>query len=299
MHNKIPIPQRCTTADKRTFGTVLGIGGSRGMAGAVAMAGKSALLAGAGLVQLAVPDPVLETVAGFYPEYTTIPCPADAAGRFSLQALPTLLECAGNAASVFIGPGLGRSSELTQLIGQFLQQAVCPVVIDADALQREIFEQHNGNNVTNNNATKKETAFILTPHCGEFARLTGKSVPPEEQPVQRQETASAAALKFAEKHPAVLVLKGHRSIITDGSRLELNTTGNPGMATGGSGDVLTGLIAGLLAQRLMPVFDTVCLAVHLHGSAGDSAAAELGELSVTATAILAHIPAAMRIASGG
>ncbi|MDR3182528.1 MAG: NAD(P)H-hydrate dehydratase [Planctomycetaceae bacterium] len=280
----LSIPSRCRTADKRSFGTVLGIGGSRGMAGAAAMAGKSALLAGAGLVQIAVPDPVLETVAGYYPEYTTIPCPADCSGRFSLQSLPVLLERCRNAAAVFIGPGLGYSDDLTQLAGQFVRQAPCPVVADADALQPDILAERNDN-----------VTLVLTPHHGEFARLTNTTVPFEDDMEQRK----ASALAFAGRYRTVLVLKGHRSIITDGSRLELNSTGNPGMATGGSGDVLTGLIAGLLAQRLMPVFETVCLAVHLHGSAGDLAAEHLGELSVTATSILAHIPAAIAALNSG
>ncbi|GHT09759.1 hypothetical protein FACS1894170_00890 [Planctomycetales bacterium] len=246
------------------------------MAGAVAMAGKSALLAGAGLVQLAVPDPVLETVAGFFPEYTTIPCPADGNVCFSIKALPVILKRCQNAAAVFIGPGLGRSEELTQLVTELVRQIACPVIVDADALQPVILTNRN-----------KNTPLVLTPHAGEFARLTGAAISPEF-------SRSTEGVRFAEQHGVILVLKGHRSIVTDGKKLTVNTTGNPGMATGGSGDVLTGLIAGLTAQRLMPVYETVCLAVHVHGKSGDLAAEELGELSVTATAIMNHIPQALQ-----
>jgi NAD(P)H-hydrate epimerase len=279
------LPQRPRIADKRTFGTVIGIGGSRGMAGAVAMAGKSALLAGAGLVQLAVPDPVLETVAGFFPEYTTIPCPADGNGRFSGQALPVILEHCQRADAVFIGPGLGRSGELTQLVTEFVQQITCPVVVDADALQPAILTNRNRN-----------TPLVLTPHAGEFARLTGIATPPEEAaaPNPASFSRNTEGVRFAKQHGIVLVLKGHHSLITDGQNLTQNTTGNPGMATGGSGDVLTGLIAGLIVQRLMPLYESVCLAVHVHGKSGDLAAEALGEPSVTATAMMNYIPQALQ-----
>jgi NAD(P)H-hydrate epimerase len=273
-------PRRSRQGHKGVYGTVLGIGGSRGMAGSVALAGRAALLTGAGLVRLAVPDPILETVAGYSPEPTTIPCPADEAGRFALRALEPLLSHAENCTALFLGPGLGRSDELDQLMPQFLQKVSKPVVVDADAL----------NALATAGIVSCASPLILTPHAGEFARLRNQPTPPEEEPEKRQ----ASALEFARCFGAIVVLKGHKTIITDGERLALNTTGNPGMATGGSGDVLTGMIAGLIAQNFSPLFEVVRLAVHLHGFAGDIAAEQLGEESVTATAILEAIPQALR-----
>jgi len=278
-------PRRHRQGHKGVYGTVLGIGGSRGMAGAVALAGRAALLTGAGLVRLAVPDPILETVAGYSPEPTTIPCPADRDGRFALDALEPLLTHAQQCTALFLGPGLGRSDALDQLVPQLLQKNAKPVVVDADALNALAVAglttpapQRDGNN----------HAIILTPHAGEFARLRNEPTPPEDD----MEARKSAAWEFARNVGVLLVLKGHETIITDGERLALNSTGNPGMATGGSGDVLTGMIAGLVAQNFSPVFETVRLAVHLHGLAGDIAAERLGEESVTATTILDAIPSA-------
>ena len=264
---------------KGTYGTVLGVGGSRGMAGAVALAGRAALLSGAGLVRLAVPDPILETVAAYSPEYTTIPSPADEYGRFTFDALEPLLIHAEQCTALFLGPGLGRSDELDSLVPQLLQKIAKPVVVDADAL--------NALAVTGL-PPRNSHPIILTPHAGEFARLRSEPTPPEED----TEARKSAAWEFARRFGVLLVLKGHETILTDGERLAVNSTGNPGMATGGSGDVLTGMIAGLIAQNFSPVFETIRLAVHLHGLAGDIAAEQLGEESVTATAILDAIPRA-------
>ena len=273
-------PRRCRQGHKGTYGTVLGIGGSRGMAGSVALAGRAALLTGAGLVRLAVPDPILETVAGYSPEPTTIPCPADNAGRFAQGALEPLLTHAENCTALFIGPGLGRSGELDQLVPLLLQKVSKPVVVDADAL----------NALSAAKMKRFELPIVLTPHAGEFARLRNEPTPSEEDMEARQ----SAALKFAQHYGVVLVLKGHQTIITNGERWSLNTTGNPGMATGGSGDVLTGMLAGLMAQNFSSLFEAARLAVYLHGLAGDFAADHRGEASVTATAILDAIPHALK-----
>ena len=271
-------PHRLRQGHKGTYGTVLGIGGSRGMAGAVALAGRAALLTGAGLVRLAVPDPILETVAGYSPEYTTIPCPADSAGRFTLDALESLLTHVEQCTALFFGPGLGQSGELNQLVPQFLRRASKPIVVDADAL----------NALSANGMDALPQSIILTPHAGEFTRLRKEPTPPEEN----MEARKSSAFEFSRRFGVLLVLKGHKTIITDGEQLALNSTGNPGMATGGSGDVLTGMIAGLIVQNFSPIFEAVRLAVHLHGLAGDIAAEQLGEESVTATAILDAIPRA-------
>jgi NAD(P)H-hydrate epimerase len=276
-------PRRHRQGHKGTYGTVLGIGGSRGMAGAVALAGRAALLSGAGLVRLAVPDPILETVAGYSPEYTTIPYPSDEAGRFALDAQEPLLAHVEHCSTLFLGPGLGRSDELDELVPVFLRRVVKPVVVDADALNALTL-----NALAASVMSVCTQPTVLTPHAGEFSRLRNEPTPSEKNMKARM----SAALDFARRSGTILVLKGHETIITDGEQLSVNTTGNPGMATGGSGDVLTGMIAGLLAQNFAPVFETVRLAVYLHGLAGDIAAEQLGEVSVTATAILDAIPKA-------
>jgi NAD(P)H-hydrate epimerase len=289
------LPFRPRTGHKGTFGTVLGIGGSRGMAGAVALAGRAGLVAGAGLVRLAVPDPILETVAGFYPEITTLPCPADDQGQFSQSALELLRHHAASATAIFLGPGLGRSNDIDLLIPQLLRHIRCPVVVDADALnalaspKTELLSRFL-QSLENQN-------LILTPHPGELARLRGQPTPNEDSQESQAERI-AVAQDFARQHGVVLVLKGHESIITNGEIVALNPTGNPGMATGGSGDVLTGILAALLAQGLTPM-DTARVGVFLHGLAGDFAADRFGEESVTATSILEAIPKAFQIVKKG
>ncbi|MDR0336057.1 MAG: NAD(P)H-hydrate dehydratase [Planctomycetaceae bacterium] len=284
------LPKRSRTSHKGTFGTVLGVGGSRGMAGAVALAGRSGLISGAGLVRLAVPDPILETVAGFCPEFTTLPCPADEQGRFSQVALELLLDHIDSVTAIFLGPGLGRSDKIDSLIPLLLRHIHCPVVVDADAINTlaslgaeqlaRFFQSFDNRNI------------ILTPHSGEFARLRGQPTPNEDSKESQAERI-AVAQDFAGRHGIVLILKGHETIITNGEIIALNPTGNPGMATGGSGDVLTGILAALLAQGLVPL-DAARLGVFLHGLAGDFAANRLGEESVTATSIIKFIPKALR-----
>jgi NAD(P)H-hydrate epimerase len=284
------LPKRLRTGHKGIFGTVLGVGGSRGMAGAVALAGRSGLVAGAGLVRLAIPDPILETVAGFYPELTTLPCPADEKGRFSQTALEPLLNHLATVTATFLGPGLGRSAEIDLLIPLLLREILCPVVVDADALNTlaSLGTEHF-NSFFRSLGNKN---IILTPHSGELARLRGLPTPDEEDKESQTERI-AVAKDFAEQHGVVLVLKGHETITTDGNIVALNPTGNPGMATGGSGDVLTGILAALLAQGFVP-FDAAKTGVFLHGLAGDFAADRLGEESVTATSILESIPEAFQ-----
>lgn len=277
--------KRISTGHKGTYGTVLGIGGSRGMAGAVALAGHAALTAGAGLVRLAVPDPILETVAGFYPELTTIPCPADRKGRFASDAWKMLIDESKLADALFIGPGLGRSFGLNRLLFRIMQNLDKPMVLDADALNALA----DIDQITDLLHRDRVYPLILTPHSGEFKRLVGSSPPPEEHFEERIEVAN----RFAKRSGTVLVLKGHPTITTDGGQHTVNTTGNPGMGTGGSGDVLTGVIAALLGQGLVP-YDAARLGVFLHGLAGDFAAQKLGEESVIASAILQHLPNAFR-----
>jgi NAD(P)H-hydrate epimerase len=275
-NNELPrLPPRRPEAHKGDFGTALIVGGSRGMAGAAALAGMAALRGGAGLVRLAVPETVLDTVARFEPSYMTIPLPADAAGRIAAGALDRILEAAQPATAIACGPGLGRSFELDQIVVRLYQEIAKPMVFDADALNALAAESdvlaHPGG------------PRILTPHPGEFARLIGKKLPGEE--------AQEAAIELAARCGIVVVLKGHRTLVTDGRRRALNATGNPGMATGGSGDVLTGLITALVCQKMEP-FDAARLGVHLHGLAGDLAADDLSQVSLIASDLIQYLPEA-------
>ena len=190
------LPPRSPDAHKGDFGMALIVGGSRGMTGAVALAGMAALRGGAGLVRLAVPDVCVDTVAGFEPSYMTVGLPGDAGGRLAAAALDALIPLADAATVVACGPGLGRSLELDQLVGRLYQEVRKPMVVDADGLNALATEA---------DALKEPGGpRILTPHPGEFARLIGKKLEPE----QRQ----AAAVELAARCRAVIVLKGHSTL---------------------------------------------------------------------------------------
>jgi NAD(P)H-hydrate epimerase len=260
-------------AHKGDFGLALIVGGSRGMAGAAALAGMAALRGGAGLVRVAVPDPILETVAGFEPAYMTIPLPADPSGHIAAAAFDRIAESSEQATIIACGPGLGQSADLQQLVVRLYQTIAKPMVFDADAL--------NALATNPESLAKPGGPRILTPHPGEFARLIGRKL--------EADARNAAAVQFASRCGIVVVLKGHRTLITDGQRRAINTTGNPGMATGGTGDVLTGLITALACQKLAP-FDAARLGVYLHGLAGDLAAEEIGEVSLSAGDLIQYLP---------
>ncbi len=271
-----PLPRlsrRRDDAHKGDFGLALIVGGSRGMTGAVALAGMAALRGGAGLVRLAVPDVCLDVVAGAEPSYMTVPLPSDDAGRIAAAARDIILERAETATVVGLGPGLGQSAELNELVGRLYVELPNPMVVDADALnalatEPEILSQHAGERV-------------LTPHPGEFARLVGQKLDGDAR--------VDAAGELAKQSNVVIVLKGHRTCTTDGQQSAINETGNPGMATGGSGDVLTGLIVAFLCQGFSP-FDAARLGVYLHGLSGDIAAAEVGEVSLIASDLVQFLP---------
>ena len=253
-----PLPKltaRPTDSNKGDFGHALFIGGSRGMSGAIAMAGLSALRTGAGWVSLAVPDRCLETVAMVSPCLMTIPLADDAQGRISVNAIDQLEPWFARATCIAIGPGMGRSRELQLLVGKLLRRSVCPLVIDADGL----------NNLAESGAwpVRTKQSVVLTPHPGEWSRLSG--VAAADRLAQCR-----SAIDTAEKFEAVtIVLKGHRTLVTDGQSAVLNATGTPAMSVAGSGDVLTGIIAGLICQGLTPR-DAAHLAVHVHGQAAEA-----------------------------
>ena len=272
------LPERAPESHKGDFGLLLVVGGSRGMSGAAALAGVAALRGGAGLVRVAVPDVCLETVAGFEPSYMTVPLPSDPAGRISLAARGKIIELAAAATVVACGPGLGRSPGLDALVGWLYTNLPMPLVVDADGL--------NALAARPDVLAKPAGPRILTPHPGELARLLGA----ERVSADRRE---AAAVDLAARCGVVVVLKTHRTLITDGQRRAVNTTGNPGMATGGSGDVLTGLIAALACQKLSPL-EAACLGVYLHGLAGDLAAARTGQESLIASDLVRFLPEAFK-----
>lgn len=263
---------------KGDYGRALVIGGSQGMAGAVAMAGMAALRSGAGLVKLATPAVCQPTVASFEPSMMTIGLQADGEGRIAGWARNRIAELLGEATVVACGPGLGRSEELVELVAWLYREVERPMVFDADALfalaQRPVaLAEHAG-------------PRVLTPHCGEFARLLGRE---RVEPLEREMLAK----EFAARTRTVLVLKGADTVISDGERLAMNPTGNPGMATGGSGDVLTGVITALLCQHLTP-YDAARLGTYVHGLAGDLAASALGQVGMIASDLIAYLPRAWK-----
>jgi NAD(P)H-hydrate epimerase len=274
---------RAADSNKGNFGKVLVVSGSRGMSGAAVLCGSAALRGGAGLVRVAVPHEILPIVAAGNPCYMTAPLPQDDAGRLAESALPELLALARAQTVLAVGPGLGRSAGLSALLGKLLTQLEVPLVLDADGLNA--FADHP------EQLRRHRSPLVMTPHPGEFGRLVGLDAGAVQS--QRQDLA----VRYAADTGAVLVLKGHGTLVTDGARLYRNTTGNPGMATAGSGDVLTGLIAALLGQGLEP-FAAAQLGVYLHGLAGDLAHAELGAPSVVATDLLQYLPRAFQRRQG-
>ncbi len=275
------LPRRSPDGHKGLYGSILIVAGSRGMAGAAALAGISALRSGAGLVRIAAPAEVQPTVAGFDPCYMTHALPCDAEGGIDFGASrDALARLAEQADALAVGPGLGRSDEIRALVHWAVESAGKPLVLDADGLNALIGDLTP--------LDRLAQPAILTPHPGEFARLVGAST--AEIQADRENQAAALA---GRSERLVVVLKGNGTIVTDGSRLYVNATGNPGMATGGAGDVLTGVIAALLGQKLA-AFDAAALGVHIHGLAGDLARADLGEVGMTAADIAAALPRAFK-----
>jgi ADP-dependent NAD(P)H-hydrate dehydratase len=272
-----PLPPRAPDSNKGDFGKVGVVAGSREMAGAAVLCGSAALRGGAGLVRVAVPQEVHPTVAAGNPCYLTLSLPQDSEGRLSEHALAGVLSLARSSTVLAAGPGLGRSPGLSALLAGLLTQVEIPLVLDADGLNA--FAEHP------ERLRRHRAPLVVTPHPGEFGRLVNL----DARAVQAQR--EDLAVRFAAATGAVLLLKGHRTLVTDGKRLYRNETGNPGMATAGSGDVLTGLIAALLGQGLEP-FAAAQLGAYLHGLAGDLARDDLGEPSLIASDLVDYLPRA-------
>lgn len=271
---------RPVESNKGLYGHVLVIGGSVGKAGAAAMAGMSALRAGAGLATVATAKSALPTVAGFYPELMTEALLETEAGTIAKTARRRLDELAKGKTVLAIGPGISRHTQTSQLARAVVSHRQLPSVLDADGLNA--FEGQAGK------LKGKGGTLVITPHPGEMARLAGCST------ADVQKDRLGVARKFAREHDVIVVLKGHRTLVVrpDGEAW-VNTTGNPGMSTGGTGDVLTGMVAGMMAQHPpKDVLLAVLAAVHLHGLAGDVMRERMGEHSLVATDLLRGLPEA-------
>jgi NAD(P)H-hydrate epimerase len=271
---------RLAEAHKGDFGKVCIIAGSVGMSGAAALAGRSALRAGAGLVRVATPKSILPIVASIELSFTTLPLAEDGAGRISVKAMRAILDAAGENDAMAFGPGVGISGELRAIIEKLLEQDALMLVIDADGL----------NNLAGLGdwPCRLRARLVLTPHPGEMKRLWA-GLFREALPDERQEQA----VQLAQRTGTVVVLKGAGTVVTDGEKVYINKTGNPGMATAGSGDVLTGVITALVGQGLSD-FDAGVLGVYVHGLAGDIAAERMGQVGMIATDISDALPEAFK-----
>ena len=268
------LPDRNPWGHKGNFGKLLLLCGSRGYTGAAFFAAMGALRTGAGLVFLGVPESIYGIEAVKLNEPVIFPLP-DESGRLSADAVPEILSRLPQMDAVLVGPGLGQSEGTLAVVRAVLENAQCPVVVDADGIN--VLSAHR------DLLRGRKSPTILTPHDGEFARLGGV--------IGEDRMAAAAAL--AEDLGCVVLLKGHETCITDGVNGYINPTGNPGMAVGGSGDVLAGVITALLGAGLPPLEAAACGA-WLHGAAGDRCAAELGQYGMLPTDMLIALPRLMK-----
>ena len=264
------LPDRDPFAHKGKFGKILLLCGSRGYTGAAALSARGALRTGAGLVFLGVPESIYAIEAVKLDEPVVFPL-LDCGGTLSVEAVPEILERLPKMNAVLIGPGLGQSEGTFAVVKAVLENFHGPVVVDADGI----------NNLSRHKDILRDREYptILTPHDGEFARLGGIIGP--------DRSASAEAL--ARELGVIVLLKGHRTVITDGKTTYVNHTGNPGMAVGGSGDVLAGIIVSMLGQRLEPL-EAAAAGAWLHGAAGDLCAEEIGQYGMLPSDLVEALP---------
>lgn len=264
------LPDRDPWVHKGMCGKVLLLCGSRGFTGAAALAAMGALRIGAGLVYLGVPESIYKIEAVKLTEPVIIPLP-DVDGMFSVKAAEEIIKRLAGIDAVLIGPGVGQSEGVYCAVQTVLEYFKGPVVLDADGIN--VLKAHK------DMLRGRTSPTILTPHDGEFCRLGGV--------IGEDRTESAAAL--ARELGAIVLLKGHKTVITDGNVCYLNHTGNPGMATGGSGDVLAGMLVSLLGQKLPPLEAAAC-AAWLHGAAGDICEKEIGQYGMLPSDMLSVLP---------
>lgn len=274
------LAERERDGHKGDYGHALLIGGSRGMAGAISLSAQAALRSGIGLATVAVPERCVETVAGYCPVYMVAPLPDQDPGRISGESFSAIMMWSDKATVFALGPGLGQSDDLKELTSSLYTQLTRPLVLDADGLNN--LSAHRKWHELPSPAPR-----VLTPHPGEMQRLSG--VPSSDRTGQCR-----AAAELAMRFGGVLVLKGNRTFVTNGKSFYENHSGNSAMASGGSGDVLTGVITALIGQRLDP-FEAAVLGVFLHGLAGDLARKSLGGPAVLATDLIAFLPEAFKV----
>ena len=266
-------------SNKGMYGHALIVAGSFGKSGAAAMAGMACLRAGAGLATVATPKSVLTAVASYMPELMTEPLPETEDGSISRVALGHIQEFAAKMTVLAIGPGLTQNSDTVDLVRDLVRRTHIPTVIDADGLNALADHAYVLN--------EAKAATIITPHPGEMARLC--DITTREVQADR----IGIARRFAASRNTIVVLKGYKTAVAAPSgETWINCTGNPGMATGGTGDILTGMLAGLLAQHPREPLLATIAAVHLHGMAGDIAAEKMGEHSLVATDLIHALPEA-------
>lgn len=268
------LPDRDPWAHKGDFGRVLLLCGSLGYTGAAYLSAMGALRSGAGLVFLGVPESIYSIEAVKLNEAIVFPLP-DKGGKVCKDSIPSILSRLDKMDAVLIGCGLGQSEETFHVVSEVLRKATCPVVLDADGIN--LMAGHM------DIVRGRKYPTILTPHDGEFLRMGGT--------IGQDRLHSASELAMAAN--CILVLKGHETCITDGHIHYLNHTGNPGMAVGGSGDLLAGMIVSLLGQGIAPLEAAAC-GVWLHGAAGDMAAGDLGQYGMLPTDMLHYLPRLMK-----
>ena len=270
------LPVRPSNSHKGDFGRVLFVGGSTEMPGAIALSAHASLKAGAGLAAIMTPKEAWRVVAGFCPCVMTAPVES-AFGIFVGAAADPILKKCEWADVVAIGPGMGRSKGCQEIVAKVYEKASCPVIVDADGL----------NNLADSGAdlSKHAGPRILTPHEGEFLRLVNVES-------KGRTELEELAVRMAREMQIVVLLKGPRTLVTDGQKTYRNKTGNEGMATAGAGDVLTGIIASLIGQK-MDCFDAAEVGTYLHGLAGDLYAEKTNSASMLATDLINRLPKAM------
>ena len=268
------LPDRIADTHKGDYGKILLLCGSLGYTGAAALAAMGALRSGAGLVYLGVPASIYEIEAVKLTEPIVFKLP-DKEGKYDIAALNSIRPMLKLMDAVLIGPGIGKSKDVSALVHCVLREYSGPIVLDADGINaisehKDILRERTG-------------VTILTPHAGEFKRLDSNLYP----------HAKDAAERFAEQYGVIVVYKGNRTVITDGQTTFINQTGNPGMAVGGSGDVLAGMITSFVGQGIDPVHAAAC-SVWLHGRAGDICAEQLGQYGMLPSDMLSVLPRLMK-----
>lgn len=276
-------PKRIQNSHKGTFGKILNISGSKNYSGAAILSSLAALKAGAGYVTLACPDIIVKSIASYTPDITFLPLKSTYIGSISSENTNSVLNSIKGYDVISIGSGLTTNEETKKFVIELLNKIEKPIVIDADALN--IIASENITNIPKNS--------IITPHPKELSRLLNVSV--EEIQTNREKYAIIGA----EKYNTIMVLKGHETIVTDGKNIYINRTGNSALAKAGSGDVLTGITAGITAQIKKPMpedflFFVATNSVFLHGIAGELASKDLTEYSVLASEQIKYIPQAIK-----